>query len=92
MFWYDGGICPHRTKKHANILGSWSSSSIFPKRPLTTSVLNKEQQGLGNLEPTCWVQVEVYILRYIDVRSIAADPEGSDPVVRITKYIVFRGS
>ena len=69
-----------------------AGSMPFFKRPLTTSDPGKDQQGLGNLEPTCWVQVEVFILRYTDVRSTAADPEGSDPVVRITKYIVIRGS
>ena len=69
-----------------------AGSTPFFKRPLTASDPGKDQEGLGNLEPTCWVQVEVYILRYIDVRSIAADPEGSDPLVRITRYIMFRGS
>ena len=38
------------------------------------------------------MQVEVFILKYIDVRSTAADPEGFDPVVRITQCIVIRDS
>ena len=54
---------------------------------ITTSDPGKDQQSLGNLELTCLMQVEVFNIN--DVRSTAADPEGSDLAVPSAQYIVI---